>query len=274
MCGGCNSTFSGRSVPEYCAECQKYYHKHKCLSTKKHKCIAKNRLDSSNALLLAEADTSGSGASIVTQQASYPMDVGSTGSHLGHVAADPETVTLEPSSQVNTPLVGLPNYSNHSQVNRVSPDPSSMHLHEPSSLQIGVGIETPSQQPQNSPSLEYIDTLTTPALISPNLHQSAMPSTHSQHNPLRYQANLNPNAQPFLSATQSNTGKDASKAKKRQAKHPAATNEEVIAEYLKVEINMIQTKLKQLEIANKDLEFRNSILLERNKILEQNNNSG
>ena len=43
VCGGCQVHFSGRSVPEFCTDCNLHYHKSKCFNSTTHPCIVRKR---------------------------------------------------------------------------------------------------------------------------------------------------------------------------------------------------------------------------------------
>ena len=82
------------------------------------------------------------------------------------------------------------------------------------------------------------------------------------------QSLLNPTAAPFVSCSSGLTDTSGTSKKGKNKKAPTRNGESLALEYAKYEVNVTQTKMRELEIKNKDLSFHNTILEARVADLE------
>ena len=291
VCSGCHKNFNGRSVPEQCSQCSLYYHKYKCYQSSSHTChpIRRSVSCSDSALLTTVSSTArptkaryptASTRSILhvsTATSTLPQNHSLPPTGLGsQAAASPQHASTGPGVVQASPSTLLfPTVPGHVPPPTI---PSSSHAPDPPAD--ATTLMPTSNTPTPTVSAGQISL---PALINqPSGPTTACSGTapSSQHMASitsHPSTTLNPAAAPFVSVVTSQgsslpgtsgaeTTKRAAKGKSKKA--PAQNEGGLALEYAKYEVNVTQTKLRELEIKNKDLGFKNSILEARVADLE------
>ena len=238
VCGGCNISFDGRSVPEQCSQCSMFFHKYKCFPSNAHACYARRRSASCGGVIAnnpeqISAHTPVAPTPVYTAQPDFTPIASATPTR----APSPDQGPLSGQQQEALPIVSQPQPCG-SGVSRV---PAPPH-------------HTPDLQPSGQDNSGM-----TAAVVGPS---SFLP--------------LDPNAAPFVSYTASldtapsnNVGNKQKKNSKVKAKNSSTNNQDGLAlEYAKYEVSVTQTKLRDLENTNKDLTFKNGLLEKRVADLE------
>ena len=255
VCMGCSTQFSGRSLPEHCAECDNYYHK-KCFLTKEHHCKGKRRPPT---LSLTRHNDVGAD---VRDILSYP-DPAYVVTAIQQPSAEAMSLTAPAvsTSVPSSPSLALSSALSSSTTSQPATSPAGTSLLSASSLSLSAQqlpvlgqsyiTQTDLEHPQNPP----------PSSLTNSLGASYQV-------PIRLE--LDPTATPFpgLPASVPSTAKN-----KNNAKPPLATTKDGIElEFAKTEIKTIRARLRDQETKIKDLKYQNSILLDRLSIFEKAEN--
>ena len=276
VCGGCQRNFNGRSVPEHCSHCSLYYHKYKCYQSQNHPCYTKRRsvsLSDTTNLTPVPPPTSSthpavfrlpanSSRSIIHIPPAVPAPINHTPLEDHHDSAPTTSpqpggsgMRTLPATQNNLPSPSIPSY------------PQVPTGDQPGNLQAqGYQDQPPAHKQQNHAIVPAIPNQTGVQPSRPTSGSLAVPPiTSVTHVP---QSSLNPGAAPFVSCSSGPRDTSGTSKKGKTKKAPANNGEGLALEYAKYEVNVTQTKMRELEIKNKDLSFHNTILEARVADLE------
>ena len=288
-CDGCQTSYSGRSAPVRCAECNLSYHKSKCYQSPNHPCYVKRRTVSCSTLIAGSASTVTTGRDLVPA-IGQPQHLTSHSDNISNMPYDNQSLGGAPKPDPPT-LQDYPGFDHNlllpppvpppvvqqqqaMQETDVTADvshgsPSSV----PPTLQAAGASALPQSHPMPSTSSTSLQSLSqfmgTSSGFNPRTN-SDMTSLGDQIQPYTG-SSLGPSVPPFVS--NSGTGdkiehtKGKTKANKGN-KTSNKTNNEIELEFSKYQNNVTQAKIRDQEVTIKDLRFKNNILESRVADLE------
>ena len=288
ICGGCKAPFNGRSVPELCKSCSKYYHKFKCFSTSAHSCYTRSRARSCSTLPAA------SQPSLPLNPPLHSINIPTLPS-LDQLSRSTSTnLTTRPPTPHTDPLHNPVSYST-----TTSAPPST----QPMITQSSSHTDTPAPSPPDPvpepvllPPLALLENITTyPNAPTPtsNLNPSAPPFNSNQDraapsetqpgaaassgSPPAASTGSQPGAStgaPPGSQAAPSSGSQPAPAKpsgrgKKSKQLPATDPQGLEHEFTKYALNTAKAKICEQETQMNDLKFRNEILEQRIASLEK-----
>ena len=249
-CAGCRVPFNGRSAPEFCSSCSKYFHRSKCFPTSTHPCYSAGRSRSNS-----------TSTTSVTRASIQPINAPHSVVTIPDVSSIQTVASSVTSLLVTTPAVSQP------LVISTAMSPTTQAFPVPSTHQASISLPPPPPVQAQS-----VPTPQPNVLSSPGDAPADDPLP-----PLRY---LDPLAPPFTSNQVIHTQQQASApprqtgARKKVKQVPATDPMGIELELTKYALNTAKTKICEQDTDLKDLRFRNKILEDRIAILEKREKQG
>ena len=278
-CEGCKAPFNKRSTPEYCPQCNLFFHKFKCYPTPKHPCNNKKRSLSCNTVTVQDNTPVLKTSSHPSTHQCVSTNLHSPSGTLGSLPTH-RTMQLEQRGPTQQALVQASDNACTAPTQPTGDGPTVVDtLPTPAQTDhdtVGGSFSTDSNTPTDHHTVPVLPPLlprsSTLARNDPTALQSGslviMSTLSDQTTSTAIQdSSLNPLAVPFVRTSPEQTQKRP-RGKQKKTPVPADTKE-VEIEFLKAEISTLQAKLQSLQSEVTDVRFRNTILMDRNKVLEE-----